>query len=311
MFGELLGAWLASAWAGLGAPRPFRLVEIGPGRGTLMADILRTLRRAAPACLAAATVHLVETSETLAAIQAETLARFDLPIRRHRRIEEVPAGPAVFVANELFDALAIRQFVFDGEAFRERCVGVSPTGRLEFVLCDRRGQRPPAGALPHPPAAGAVLEVAPERDGLAAVLASRLAEESGAALFLDYGHAGPAFGDTLQAVRAHAHADPLDRPGEADLTSHVDFTRLAGIFAARGLAVSQIVEQGTFLLSLGLLERAGVLGAPLDCNGRRDVERAVARLAGRGPGEMGALFKVVAVADRPLAVPPFISAASD
>ena len=311
MFGELIGAWVAAAWGALGQPRPFRLVEIGPGRGTLMADMLRTLRHAAPACLASASVHLVETSETLAAIQAETLSRFDLPVRRHRRIDELPPGPAVIVANELFDALAIRQFVFDGEAFRERCVGLSEAGRLEFVLCGRPQPPLPAGALPHPPAAGAVFEVSPERASLAASLADRLAAEGGACLFIDYGHAASAFGDTLQAVRAHAYADPLDRPGEADLTSHVDFAGLATVFAQRGLTVSPIVEQGDFLLALGLLERAGRLGAPLDARGRRDIERAVARLAGRGAGEMGGLFKVLAVATVPVLLPPFDTAASD
>ncbi|NDW07740.1 class I SAM-dependent methyltransferase [Jiella pacifica] len=311
MFGELIGAWVASAWGSLGQPRPFRLVEIGPGRGTLMADMLRTLRRAAPACLASASIHLVETSETLAAIQAETLSRFDLPVRRHRRIAELSPGPAVIVANELFDALAIRQFVFDGEAFRERCVGLSEAGRLEFVLCGRPHPPLPAGALPHPPAAGAVFETSPERAALATSLADRLATESGAGLFIDYGHATSAFGDTLQAVRAHAYADPLDRPGEADLTSHVDFAGLSEIFSRRGLAVSPIVEQGDFLLALGLLERAGGLGAPLDAEGRADIERAVARLAGRGAGEMGALFKVLAVAAVPMPLPPFAAAASD
>ena len=311
MFGELIGAWVASAWESLGQPRPFRFVEIGPGRGTLMADMLRTLRRAAPACLASASIHLVETSETLAAIQAETLSRFDLPVRRHRRIAELPPGPAVIVANELFDALAVRQFVFDGEAFRERCVGLSEAGKLEIVLCERTERQPPAGALPHPPAAGAVLEASPERAALAANLADRLATEGGAGLFIDYGHAASAFGDTLQAMRAHAYADPLDRPGEADLTSHVDFAVLSEIFSKRGLAVSPIVEQGDFLLSLGLLQRAGRLGAALDEKGRADIERAVARLAGRGAGEMGALFKVLAVATMPIPLPPFSAAASD
>ena len=311
MFGELIGAWVAATWSALGQPRPFRLVEIGPGRGTLMADMLRTLRRAAPACLSSASIHLVETSETLAALQSKTLSRFDLPVRRHRRVTELPPGPAVIVANELFDALAIRQFVFDGEAFRERCVGLSEAGRLEFVLCGQMERQPPAETLPHPPAAGAVLEVSPERDALAATLADRLSAEGGAGLFIDYGHGTSAFGETLQAVRAHAHADPLDRPGEADLTSHVDFARLAQIFSKRGLAVSPIVEQGDYLLALGLLERAGQLGAPLDARGRSEIERAVARLAGRGAGQMGALFKVLAVATSPVPLPPFSAAASD
>ncbi|TFF23059.1 class I SAM-dependent methyltransferase [Jiella endophytica] len=305
MFGELIGAWVASAWAALGSPKPFRLIEIGPGRGTLMADMLRTLRRAAPGCLAAASIHLVETSETLAAIQAETLSRFDLPIRRHRRVEEVGGGPAIIVANELFDALAIRQFVFDGTAFAERCVGLGEDGRLQFTLAPRLDRQPQAAALPGPPEPGAVLEVSPERDALAAALATRLATEGGAGLFIDYGHGESGYGDTLQAIHAHAFADPLERPGEADITSHVDFARLGHIFAARGLAVSKVTEQGDLLLSLGLLERAGALGAPMDADSRRRIEQQVARLAGRSDGEMGSLFKALAAASSPLPLPPF------
>nr|WP_245197574.1 SAM-dependent methyltransferase [Jiella mangrovi] len=303
MFGELIGAWVAAAWAAIGRPRPFRLVEIGPGRGTLMADMLRTLRHAAPACLGAASIHLVETSETLAAVQAETLAPFDMPIRRHRKLAEIGDGPAIIVANELFDAIAIRQFVYDGDGFRERCVGLSEAGKLEFVLCEH--QQPNLAALPHPPAAGAVLEISPERDALGVLIAERLARDGGAGLFIDYGHAETAYGDTLQAVHEHAYADPLDRPGSCDITSHVDFSRLGRIFASRGLAASPVCEQGEFLLALGLLERAGVLGGPMDAAGRREIERAVARLAGSGSGEMGALFKVIAVAQTAIPLPPF------
>ncbi|MBO0664030.1 SAM-dependent methyltransferase [Jiella sp. MQZ9-1] len=310
MFGELIGAWVAAAWIGLGAPRRFRLVEIGPGRGTLMADMLRTLRRVAPGCLAAAQVHLVETSETLAAIQAETLTGFDLPILRHRSLAEIGPGPSIVVANELFDAVAIRQLVFDGEVFRQRCVALRDNGTFEFVLCRCHHTQPGANMLPHPPAAGAVIEVSPERDRLAGALAARLADQGGAGLFIDYGHAVTGYGDTLQALHDHAFADPLDRPGECDITSHVDFARLAGFFAARSLAVSPIVGQGDFLIALGLVQRAGVLGAPLDAAGRQAIEAAVARLAGTGKGQMGALFKVLAVANAPLALPPFAAAPS-
>ena len=305
MFGELIGAWIASAWLELGRPRPFRLVEIGPGRGTLMADMLRTLKRGAPSCLAAASIHLVETSEALAAIQAATLQPFDLPIRRHRNLAEVPGGPAIIVANELFDAIAIRQFLHDGNTFFERCVGLSKAGTLEFTLRDQIGPQPAPAALPEPPMAGAILEVSPERDALALLVADRLAAKGGAGLFIDYGHGKSGYGDTLQAIHAHAFADPLETPGQSDLTSHVDFDRLARAFSSRGLAVSPVMEQGDFLLALGLLERAGILGGPMDASGRHDIEQAVRRLAGRGKGEMGQLFKVIAVSRVPLSLPPF------
>nr|WP_255616843.1 SAM-dependent methyltransferase [Aurantimonas sp. VKM B-3413] len=312
IFGELIGAWMASAWQQLGHPSPFILAEIGPGRGTLMADILRTVRRVAPPCLAAAQVRLVEVSEHLAALQAAALERFDLPIKRVRRLAEIDRGPLIVVANELFDALAIRQFVFDGTDWRERCVSVSESGRFEFVLSGAISQLPDAAGryAAMPAKAGAVLEGSPEREALAGELAARIAAEGGAGLFIDYGHALPGYGDTLQAVHGHAFADPLDRPGECDITSHVDFAMLAERFRAAGLAVSPVVEQGEFLLELGLLERAGTLGAPLDEAGRAEIRRAVQRLAGTGESEMGRLFKVVCAASRPMTLPPFGLAAA-
>jgi len=285
IFGELIGAWIAAVWQALGSPTPFVLAEVGPGRGTLMADILRTLRGVAPRCLGAARVRLVEVSERLAAVQAATLERFDLPIRRVRRIAELDPGPLIVVANELFDALAIRQFVFDGALWRERCVSVSDSGRFEFVLCRSADAVPDVShALPHSPLAGAVLELSPERERLAETLAVRLASAGGAGLFIDYGHAKTDFGDTLQAVHGHAFANPLDRPGECDLTSHVDFQMVGSRFRSAGLSVSPVVEQGQFLLSLGLVERAGALGASLDEAGRNEIRSTVERLAGRASG---------------------------
>lgn len=307
MFGELIGAWIAAAWREHGSPSPFLLAEIGPGRGTLMADILRTLRSVAPDCLKAAKVRLVETSDRLAAEQMATLERFDLPIRRVGRIEDLEREPLIVVANELFDAIAIRQFVFDGETWRERCVSVSGSGRFEFVLCHAQPELPGriAASLTAPPMAGAVLELSPARETLAATIAQRLAEEGGAGLFIDYGHTATGFGDTLQAIHGHAFADPLDRPGEADLTSHVDFERIAAAFLHAGLAVSPMIPQGDVLLALGLLERAGTLGSGLDEAGREEIQAAVARLAGKGEKEMGILFKVLSASSRPLSLPPF------
>ena len=307
MFGELIGAWLASAWRELGEPERFVLAEIGPGRGTLMADIVRTIRNVAPRCLKAAQIRLVETSDRLAVEQEATLSRFDLPIRRVRRVEDMEAGPLLVVANELFDALPIRQFVFDGEIWRERCVAVAPSGRFEFVLCAREPQAAEVAATPAlaPPMAGAVLEISPARERLAQALGVRLAAEGGAGLFIDYGHTTTAYGDTLQALHEHAFADPLDRPGESDLTSHVDFAALAAIFRKAGLVVAPATTQGEFLLGLGLLERAGLLGAERDDAARQSIRAAVERLAGTGKGQMGQLFKVLAVASRPLDLAPF------
>jgi SAM-dependent MidA family methyltransferase len=304
MFGELIGAWAVATWRALGSPDPFLLVEIGPGRGTLMADMLRTIGRIAPDCMRAVKIRLVETSDRLAAVQAMALERFDMPIRRCRRIAELEESPLVVVANELFDALATRQFVFDGDAWRERCVAVSSTGRFEFVLCPDVDDLPSELARMQP-LAGAVLEWSPAREALAGELADRLARKKGAGLFIDYGHGATAFGDTLQAVHGHAYADPLDRPGECDITSHVDFGRIAAIFRKRGLAVSPIVMQGVFLLSLGLRERAEALARQAEAGARAEIDAAAQRLAGTGKGEMGRLFKVLCAVSESLPLPPF------
>ncbi|MDY8110089.1 SAM-dependent methyltransferase [Fulvimarina sp. 2208YS6-2-32] len=313
MFGELIGAWIAGAWDQLRRPSPFLLTEIGPGRGTLMADIVRTLRSAAPACLAAARIRLVETSERLAALQAVRLEPFDLPIRRVRRIGEIEDLPMILVANELFDAVPIRQVVRHGGRWHERMVGLGEAGRLAFLT----GR--PAGPLPawliaggrSGPDEGTIAEFSPAREGLAAEISQRIARQGGAGLFIDYGHARSAVGDSFQAVREHAFVPVLDDPGEADLTSHVDFSAISQRFSACGNTVSPIETQGAFLLRMGLLERAGALGARLDEAGREAIRNDVQRLAGSGEGDMGALFKVVAAAHSPLTIPPFAAPAGD
>ncbi|WP_244487453.1 MULTISPECIES: class I SAM-dependent methyltransferase [unclassified Aureimonas] len=306
MFGELLGAWALSAWEALGRPAPFVFAEMGPGRGTMMEDMLRTIRRIEPAFLKAARVTLVEASDRLARLQIERLSPFDLPIRPCRRLEEVGDGPLVLLANELFDAVAIRQFVRGADGWSERCVALGEDDA--FVFTDQP-LPPEAGARLPDAAPGTILEVSPAREAIATALGRRIAGSGGAALLVDYGHGG-GFGDTLQAVKAHRFVDPLAEPGSADITSHVDFRALARRFGEAGLSLSPLATQGELLLSLGLLERAGRLGA-----GRPEAEQdalraAVQRLAGQGPGEMGALFKALAVASRPLPVPPFASAAS-
>ncbi len=303
MFGELIGAWLVAAWRALDRPAPFVLAEFGPGRGTMMADILRTVRRLDTGFAKAVRVRLIETSDRLAAEQIERLSRFDMAPRRVRRFSEIEPLPLLLVANELFDAVAIRQYRFAGGVWRERRVGVIERG-FAFVEAEPVA----AEALPIPvqaPPEGAILELSPLRDAIADEIGAALAERSGAALIIDYGHARTGFGDTLQALRSNAFADPLAEPGSRDITSHVDFERLAGALKRAGARVSPIVEQGDFFVSLGLLERAGQLGASADAAGRADIEAAVRRLAGRGRGEMGALFKVVAASFPQPALPPF------
>ncbi|BDA85811.1 TetR family transcriptional regulator [Aureimonas sp. SA4125] len=311
MFGELVAAWLVAAWRAQGAPAPFVLAEIGPGRGTLMADIIRTAKRLDRSFLAAARVTLVETSERLARIQAERLAPFDLPIRHRRRLADIEPGPLFLVANELFDALAIRQYVFAPDGWREKRVGKTPDGRLAFgTMPVPQGALGMTDGLP-PPQSGDIIELSPQRTALAAALGQRLAASGGLALLFDYGHARSAYGDTLQALRAHGFVDPLADPGTADITSHVDFAALGREFGRSGLAVSPLMDQGEFLLRLGLAERAGMLGRAGNDEGKAAIAAAAHRLAGTGQAGMGRLFKVLAASSTPLRLPPFDTEIAD
>jgi SAM-dependent MidA family methyltransferase len=298
MFGEIVGAWLIEAWRLTGAPASLQLVELGPGRGTLMADILRVARHA-PDFRDAFSVHLVETSPTLRRRQAETLAPLGLTPQWHGSLAEVPPGAMLLVANEFFDALPIRQFIRTQGAWRERVVGLDCDRRLAFGIgAGRLDADAPANVED-----GAVIEMQLAAVALAAAIAGRIAERGGAALIIDYGYEGPAIGDTLQAVRRHQFVDPLDSPGEADLTAHVDFSGLAEAARAAGAAVHGPLTQGEFLLSLGLLERAGRLGADADKAMRETLRAAVERLAGEE--QMGTLFKVLAVTSADVSPPPF------
>ena len=295
IFGEIVGAWLIHAWQLIGAPSPVHLVELGPGRGTLMADILRVASHV-PGFAEAISVHFVETSPILRARQAETLARFGAAPRWHRTFFDVPAGPVLLVANEFFDALPVRQFVRVEGVWRERVVGLA-ADRLAFGIGPGVLDDGPEGPD------GSVLEMSPAGDALIGAVAARLHSHGGAALVIDYGHPGTARGETLQAVRNHAYADPLEAPGEADLTAHVDFGALARRARSAGAAVHGPIEQGSFLLSLGVLERAGRLGAEADETVRDRIRAAVERLA--APAQMGTLFKVLALTPVGVTPPPF------
>ncbi len=301
MFGELIGASLAEAWNAAGRPATVRLVELGPGRGTLSADMLRTLRLV-PDLVAAATLHLVETSPRLRAIQAETLIAAPVGTHWHDRLDTVPAGFTLAVANEFFDALPVRQFVRTDTAWQERVVGLDADGRLAF------GLGPGAlAACELPPRlreapAGSILEVSPASIAVMQTLADRIARDGGAALVIDYGHAVTGLGETLQAVARHAYADPLEAPGEADLTAHVDFAALARAARSAGAAAHGPIGQGAFLSALGLAQRAARLSRGADAATRAAIAAAADRLA--APGEMGTLFKVLAVTPQGAAPPP-------
>lgn len=293
IFGELAGIWCAAAFQAMGAPRTFMLIELGPGRGTLMSDILRAAR-VMPGFREAAQVHLVETSPVLRRLQAAKLAS---AAAWHETIESVPDGPSIIIANEFFDALPIRQYEFRGGQWKERRVGLNAAGRLVIGLT----AFPLAG--PSGPD-GAILEAGPLRVDIARLLAARLARSPGAALVFDYGHAASALGDTLQAVRRHKFCSILDRPGEADLTSHVDFESLTRAFSEHGAITHGPVTQRQFLLAMGLEARAALLGRSAKPEQRKVIAHATERLAGEN--QMGNLFKVMAATSPGLATPyPF------
>jgi NADH dehydrogenase [ubiquinone] 1 alpha subcomplex assembly factor 7 len=307
MFGELVGVWCASAWRALGSPRRFILAEAGPGRGTLMADLLRAAAKA-PGFLDAAEIRLIETSAAMRRRQNDRLAAHAPRIGWVDRLEEVGTGPLILIANEFLDALPVRQFVKSGTIWRERLIGLDKDGSFVSMLGAALADHAilPAGSELEPE--GSVFEWAPAREAWVETLSHYIKDTGGAALLIDYGHARSGFGDTFQAVRGHAKADALVEPGMADLTSHVDFEAIAAAIARGGAMPSQTLTQGDFLLAMGLLERATALSKPLGESGREAIRIAVERLA--APSQMGGLFKVLAMTEKQNAsamihIPPF------
>lgn len=283
MFGEVIGLCLAQTWLTQGSPSQFTLAELGPGRGSLMADILRATAQV-PGFAEAARIALIEASAPLRGVQRKTL-KDHMPVW-YDRIEELPDQPLYLVANEFFDALPIRQFVRDGTGWRERHIGLDDGG-----LCFGLGP-----ALPQPALAGRLEDT---QDGdliedptqLAPCLApigQRIADHGGAALIIDYGD-WRSQGDTLQALRNHETTDPLTDPGQCDLTAHVDFEKIA--LAAAPAAHSRVTAQGVFLERLGITQRAQTLARTLGADALENHIAAHRRLT--HPSEMGNLFKVI------------------
>lgn len=282
VFGELLGAWAAVTWAAMGRPDPVVLAELGPGRGTLMADALRTVRSVTPDFFAALQLHLVETSPRLRRLQAERLQG-----TWHDGADTLPALPTIVLANEFLDALPIRQFVRRGAGWAERWV------------CEGRFAEQPAPDLDV--GEGEVVERCEAAHAIVGRLASGIAAQGGAALFLDYGAAESPPADTLQAIRNGAASDPLSDPGEADLTAHVDFGGLARTAREAGAAVHGPVPQGMFLARLGLFQRTDRLAQTQRPGRAAALIAAAQRLA--EPAHMGRLFKAMALTHPGLPAP--------
>jgi SAM-dependent MidA family methyltransferase len=293
MFGELIGLWCAVVWSSMGQPSRLNLVELGPGRGTLMVDALRALSQV-DGIFATLDVHLVETSPSLTVRQQRNLSLCDRPIAWHTRFADVPDGPLIVVANEFLDALPIRQFVKTDTGWAERRVGAE---RDALVWIDRPTLEAPA----IPAAVGDIVEISPARDAAVTEIAQAIMCNGGAALFIDYGHALSAPGDTLQAIRAHRFHDVLSDPGEADVTSHVDFAAAARAARAMGAIAHGPVTQGDFLRALGIETRARILARGKTPREAGEVLGAMKRLI--GPKEMGELFKVLAVTAPGLPIP--------
>ncbi|WP_417733630.1 class I SAM-dependent methyltransferase [Roseovarius sp.] len=294
MFGELIGLCLAQCWMDQGAPDAFALAEAGPGRGTLMADILRATR-GVRGFHAAAQLHLIETSPTLRAIQRDKIARRDIAF--HDRVDTLPEMPLYLVANEFFDALPIRQFERTGEGWRERLIGLQK-GELAFGLgaptalpglTERLDDTRP----------GDVIETCAPAEASVAVIGERIHTHGGAALIADYGD-WRSLGDTFQALEGHAPADPLANPGKADLTAHVDFEALAK--SASPAAHTRLTAQGVFLERLGITQRAQALARSLSGAALENHIAAHRRLT--DPAEMGTLFKVLGLYPRNATPPP-------
>jgi NADH dehydrogenase [ubiquinone] 1 alpha subcomplex assembly factor 7 len=280
VFGELIGVWLINSWIALGSPAPFALIELGPGRGTLMADILR-VAKSLPEFAAALQVHLVETSPVLRQLQREKLG----DVSWHDHVGSLPAMPCLIVANEFFDALPIQQFENRGGRWFERRVGIGG-GQLKMGLVN---------AAPREGGEG-VYEVSPVSLAVAEDLGTHIAQFGGAALVIDYGHLRSSAGDTLQALRAHEFVSVLDHVGGADVTAHVDFEALAKGFMAGGVDLLPMLTQGQFLNAMGLEMRLQKLSAKLDGALQADFVAGAKRLV--EPAQMGDLFKVMAIAQK-------------
>ncbi len=303
MFGEMIGLWMVAVWKQMGSPKNLHVVELGPGRGTMMKDALRAAK-VIPAFLETVVIHLVEISPALVAYQKRTLEPLSMRVSWHSALADVPAGPVIVLANEFFDALPISQAVKTERGWHERQIEIDSAGYLAFSVAP--------DPIPHfdnllPPA----VRNAPEdsifewrTDNIAMELGTRLARDGGAALVIDYGHDQSAAGETLQAVGRHAYANPLSAPGSIDLTAHVDFQAMGNAIEAMGTNGFGPITQSQFLRRLGIVTRAASLKANAADAAAANIDSALRRLISEGEAGMGALFKAAAFAHPSLGVLP-------
>ena len=309
MFGELIGLWMAAVWQQMGAPENVRVIELGPGRGTLMFDALRAAR-VVKGFREAIVLHLVEISPALQQVQQRRLEGLGVQTYWHATFEDVPSGPTIIIANEFIDALPVHQAVKQSDGWHERVIEIAPEGNLTIgtardalplfeTAMPRELRRAPKGAI-----------YEWRSDSVALELGRRMRTE-GAALIIDYGHAQFGLGDTLQAVAAHSFTDPLRMPGRADLTAHVDFEALARCAESMGARIHGPIRQRDLFLRLGIEKRAAALKANAPRDKVADIEFAFSRLIAEGARGMGELFKAIAIADPKLGALPGFEANDD
>ena len=295
IFGELLGLFFVQAWEDRGRPQSFRLVELGPGRGTLLADMMRAAEKIRSGFAQAAKLIMLETSPLLRSIQKKMLSRYapDWIVKW----EEIPEGaPIYLIANEFFDALPIHQFVHAADGWHERVV-VAEGEKLRFALAPDAQANVSLLAERdigkwNAEKADAVLEINPSAEAIMAGVAERIAQSNGVGLIIDYGHIEPGYGDTFQALKSNRYADPLDEPGEADLTAHVDFAALKASAKGAGAVVSGPITQKQLLEGLGIHLRANRLKSATPTHAE-EIDEAVERLIDES--QMGNLFKALAL----------------
>ncbi|WP_330169562.1 class I SAM-dependent methyltransferase [Bartonella grahamii] len=301
LFGEMIGIWTLASWKAQGCPHPFILAEIGPGRGTLMDDILRTIQKLSTTAFESAEVYLLEISKKLAEEQKKCLSSYQKQIHSIESFDQIPSKPLFLIANEFLDTLPMNQYIKVNGEWKERCITVNQDGDFIFIATPHKFPSSCLQSYGSNVPDGTIFEHAPSRHQFMQQISHHLVHVTGSALLIDYGAADLAFGDTLQALSKHRFRDVFDAPGEHDLTSHVGFFFLKKIALEQG-CFAEIVEQGEFLLKMGLLERAKQFGVgkstTLQDKIRQDIERLVSS------DQMGKLFKVLYVCDKNIPLPP-------
>jgi len=296
MFGEMIGIWFIHHWHRLGAPDVVHLIELGPGRGTLMSDILRTLKLLPP-LHRAVKVHFVETSPALRKAQRQKIA----DAQWHDRLDDVEDGFSFIIANEFFDALPIRQLVKLGNGWHEHFVHWSGDTNSFVPFADRSSPDLSAAVPSHLQGGpeGSIFEFSPASQAITQTISERIHDFGGLGLFIDYGHAEHGLGDTLQALKNHQYAPVFEAPGDADLTAHVDFEALLHSAQSSRCQTFGPTTQGQFLKSLSIEPRAEKLMASATEKQALGIKQALHRLI--SDEEMGKLFKVLAIAPKGLA----------